>query len=83
MLINVFGDWINPDNITNLKNYEYYSLILFTGNNSVEVRSKTVDEVAEEINRQLSQQHTETRNAYLGTQFKELKLDKPLKTAKK
>ena len=60
MLIEVFGEWINPDNIAYLR-YRYNSnsdtLIMFTGfnddENSLGFSDKTPDEIAEEINRQL------------------------------
>lgn len=65
MLINVFGTWINPTNITDIHNIKSRTAdnglthlpdckIFFIGDeNGIFINNKTADEVATEINKQL------------------------------
>ena len=63
MLIKVFGgDWINPDKITYLRSFDsddvVFTVIEMEDLKSSRFEGKTQDEVAEEINRQISNNNT-------------------------
>lgn len=54
MLINVFGEWVNPTNITYIETNFLQTYVYFSGEHEgVEFNNKTPDEVANEINKQI------------------------------
>jgi hypothetical protein len=54
MIINVFGEYFNPSNITYMdRDGDGDTRINFIGNDFVTVREQTRSEVADEINRQI------------------------------
>jgi len=53
MLIKVFGEWINPNQIVNLAEVDNDTNIWLTDTTKITVKDKTPDEVAEEIGRQI------------------------------
>lgn len=54
MLINVFGKWMNSDNITYIETNCLQTYVYFSGEyEGVEINNKTPDDVANEINKQI------------------------------
>ena len=60
MLINIFGNWINPDYIVNIKQYAENTgvavkVLAYNWVESIIIPDTTPDEVAAEINKQIKE----------------------------
>jgi len=56
MLIKIGRNWVNPDAVKGVVEYEDYSEILLQGDTGIIIDKKTIDEVAEVINKSSSKQ---------------------------
>ncbi|UOF81275.1 hypothetical protein [Caudoviricetes sp.] len=66
MLINVFGRWINPNQITRLT-YEYRNItrVCFSDECFLDFRDKTLEEIANEINRLVKEQNASKAERFI------------------
>lgn len=51
MMINIYGRWVNPNNITHILDNAVGCVVCFNGQN-IDIRGKTAEEVSKELLRQ-------------------------------